>query len=323
MARTFNGVTLQPSATDERPEPIPLLLPGFGADLGLVEATQLDVDSIILLLASYVHDPDDSLQATWRDDLAANRCWKATLIYEQIGQNHPHLISYLRHDPWTALPVLAKPSGPPLNKFLTQHRATIYSLPLDTPTSRILPSYRSLAYQWALHIISGLTFVHSHDVIFGDLNLMHCWLSSDSHLSLSLVGFVNAGFNYKEQWGQVIYGDRTNGHSFHPLEHQTNPTKQTDLFLYGCTIYELMTGFWPASQLKMRSWREIAAMVPRKEWPLLEAACMGEIVQKCWNGEYTSAGELKAAVLAFLEVLGWEIEGDDSLKGLNFSELFP
>jgi serine/threonine protein kinase len=199
----------------------------------------------------------------------------------------------------------------------------MYSAPIDAPTSRILPSHRPLAYQWTLHIISGLAFVHSHDVIFGDLNLVDCWLSSDSHLSLSLVGFVNAGFNYKERWSHIIDGTRTNWDNFHPLEHQANPTKQTDLFLYGCTVYELMTGFWPVSRSGICSSRETAAMISRKEWPLLEAECMGEIVHKCWNDEYASVQEVRAAVVAFLEGLGWEIEGDDDLKNFDAIDLFP
>ncbi|KAF2790992.1 hypothetical protein K505DRAFT_419452 [Melanomma pulvis-pyrius CBS 109.77] len=322
MARTRLLVRLKPSTTNERPEPISSRQPGFDADLDLIEATQIDEDSVILVPDVYIDEPDDSLEAIWRDEYSASRCWKTTAIYEQIGENHPHVVSFKRRDPWTALPVLAKPSGPPVTKFITEHRSTMYSAPLDAPTSRILPSHRPLAYQWALHIISGLTFVHSHDVIFGDLNLIHCWLSSDSHLSLSLVGFVNAGFNYVERWSHIIHGDRTNGNNFHPLEHQANPTKQTDLFLYGCTVYELMTGFWPATRSGIPTWREIAAMVPRKEWPLLEAECMGEIVRKCWNGEYASAEEVKASVVAFLGGLGWEIEGDDDLKGFNATDLF-
>jgi hypothetical protein len=63
-------------------------------------------------------------------------------------------------------------------------------------------------------------------------------------------------------------------------------------------------------------------MVIRKEWPLLEADCMGEIVRKCWNDEYAGVEEVKAAVVEFLEGLGWEIEGNDDLKGFNATNLF-
>lgn len=49
---------------------------------------------------------------------------------------------------------------------------------------------------------------------------------------------------------------------------------------------------------------------------------MEEIVCKCWNEEYASVDDVKATVMAFLEQLRWEIEGDDSLKGFAAMDLF-
>jgi hypothetical protein len=92
MARTVRRIQLNPSATDERPAPIPLTLPGFSAGLGLIEATQLDENSVILVPDEYIHDPDDSFDASWRDEQGVGRCWKTTVIYEQINETHPHLV---------------------------------------------------------------------------------------------------------------------------------------------------------------------------------------------------------------------------------------
>lgn len=66
MARTRLVVILKPSTTNERPEPISLRQPGFGANLGLVEATQVDEDSVILVPDIYMDEPDDSMEASWR-----------------------------------------------------------------------------------------------------------------------------------------------------------------------------------------------------------------------------------------------------------------
>jgi len=95
MARTrFGIVRLQPSTTTRRPEPGPTKYPGFSGGLGLIEATQIDKDSVILVPESYCLEPDDSEDAIWRGDYEANRCWKATVVYEQIGENHPHIVPY-------------------------------------------------------------------------------------------------------------------------------------------------------------------------------------------------------------------------------------
>lgn len=206
-----------------------------------------------------------------------------------------------------------------MTNFVQQNRAAMYSAPLDVVSSRILTLHRPLMYQWALHLISGLSFIHAHDIIFGELNLAHCWLSSDSHLSLSLVGFVNAGFRSRTN-GAWYHCTRTSAEWFHPLEHQSKHTTQTDLFLYGCVVYELMTGFWPGDRTG-KSGQEVAMMIPRKEWPPLEIEHMGEIVRKCWAGDFADAKQLKTEVVAFLEGLGWSIEGNDDLQGLDVANL--
>jgi hypothetical protein len=93
MARTVNRIWLNPATTGRRPPPIPGTVPGYSADLGLIEASQLDEDSVILLPQEYIHDRDDSLDASWRGEQGAGRCWQTTVIYEeQISETHPHLV---------------------------------------------------------------------------------------------------------------------------------------------------------------------------------------------------------------------------------------
>jgi hypothetical protein len=152
------------------------------------------------------------------------------------------IYKYLRRDPWTALSVLSKPSGPPVTDFIWQNKAAMYRSPLDAVSSRVLASHRPLVYQSALHLISGLSSIHSHNMIFGYLDLAHCWLSSDSHLSLSVVGLLNSGFQHSntERWYD---GDCTYAEKFDPYEHRSRSTTQSNIFLYGWRENELMRGF--------------------------------------------------------------------------------
>lgn len=95
MARTVIWPTLYPSATSERTPPIPGTLPGYRTDLGLIDASPLDEDSLILLPEEYIDDDDcdESSDVHWRNSSAAHRCWQTTVIYEeQITEPHPHLV---------------------------------------------------------------------------------------------------------------------------------------------------------------------------------------------------------------------------------------
>lgn len=203
----------------------------------------------------------------------------------------------------------------------------MYSGPLEAPSSRILLPYRALMFQWTLHLISGLAFVHGKEVVVGDLSLRNCWLSSGPKLSLSLVGFPHAGFKYSVYGGYVYEGeDRIfEDWSILPTHTPHFPNTQTDIFLYGCVVYQLMTGTWPnsPSQQPAPGPRMPEPKPPRGVWPSLEADYMGEIVRKCWACEYEDADVVKAAVVEFMEGLGWEVEGGNDLKGLDVTTLFP
>jgi hypothetical protein len=83
---------LQPSATGQRPGPNFVKLPGFHAPVGQIWATQLDENSVILVPEMYIENPDDSVEARWRDERGSWDCWKTTVIYEQISETHPHLV---------------------------------------------------------------------------------------------------------------------------------------------------------------------------------------------------------------------------------------
>lgn len=280
------------------------------------------VDSVILLPPEYIHDPDpDSPKASWRQGYEAKRCWKTTVAYEQISSSsihfHPRIALFIRRDPWTALPILARPSGPPLERFLAQNKAAMY----DEGSHRVRATHRPLAYKWALHLASALEFVHAQEIVIGDLSTAHCWLSGSPALSLSLVGFLDASIRDRSS-GVLYLGGTSSSEPFHPFNvrlpgsrRAPEPSVRTDLFLWGCVVYELMVGHWPGHEEgTRRSWDEMSQMITRQEWPELEREYLGEVVRKCWTGRYESSPRLRMELLEFLWGEGWQVEAGDDLQ---------
>lgn len=227
------GPDLKPTAGAGSSRPQPLLRgdpDAFTADIGLILAVQIPdaLDSVILLPPEYIHDPDpDSPDASWRQGYEATRCWKTTIAYEQINssaaiQPHPRVVPFIRRDPWTSLPILALPSGPPLDKFLRHNKAAMY----DEDSHRIRATHRPLAYKWALHFASAMEFIHAQNIILGDISTAHCWLSSSPALSLSLVGFLDASFRDRSS-GLRYLGGTSRGEPFHPLNTRQPGSRRT------------------------------------------------------------------------------------------------
>lgn len=116
--------------------------------------------------------------------------------------------------------------------------------------ARVKPIYRNLIYQWALHLARALGFLHNYSfekpsprisIAFGDLSVESCWLDA-SGTHLSNLGFLQSTFR-TSRTGPYVGMVGCNGRDFQPLEIGAVPTLETDVFLWGCVVYELMTGY--------------------------------------------------------------------------------
>ena len=138
-----------------------------------------------------------------------------------------------------------------------------------------------------------MTPVPKISIIFGDLSVDQCWLSS-SGPSLSLLGFLNAG--YRTRSSCLYIGDHsTRYNGFEPLHRYA--TMETDLFLWGCVVYELMTGHCPGDGQGLESRR------------------------KCWADEITSAVKLVFAVRRGLTEMGVVLREDDKVPDVSLDGL--
>ncbi|RFU23915.1 hypothetical protein B7463_g12422, partial [Scytalidium lignicola] len=287
-----------PYPPPSHPRPTPLIQASgrpecFASPNDEVTATPLDEDSLILPPREYSSDDGDEW---WREQVSANSLFKTCIAYEQIGEDSPRIARYIARDEWTGLPILAKPTGLTLVGFLPRHEQNMYQS--ETVDSIYLP----LIFNWAFQALSGLSFFHSHNIIFNDLHLRTCWLSSD--LSLSLVGFMGAEF--RDEFGELNIGNHIS-----PVFRLTliqKPNIQSDLFDWGTFIYVLMTYGLPEGNA---NYDETKALVHQQNFPALASDLMGDMVKKCWMKEYGSAAELRKDIEAFLTLHGYEVEGDN------------
>lgn len=246
--------------------------------------------------------------------------------------------SFIRPDPWTWLPVLANPGGPNFGVFLKANRSEMYddnsqqsgsgsssAVDRSTAHSRVKATRLNLVYQWSIHLARALEFINSYtfqspapvtSIVFGDLRLDSCWLPSSGR-SLSVLGFQHAGFRTRS--GPLHAGDiGLSRRGFQPQGR--DPTLQTDLFLWGCVVYELMTGYWPGEGQGL-GLEDQDFLVSRQEWPRLEAVYLGDVVRKCWTGEVTSAAELFGLVREAIAGLGVLVGDDDEIVDLSLEGL--
>jgi serine/threonine protein kinase len=84
-------------------------------------------------------------------------------------------------------------------------------------------------------------------------------------------------------------------------------SKQTDIFAYGCMVYEVITGRPPYEELKVSDHRAylVEKRYARNQFPDVENLPLRELMHGCWYGTISSMGEV-VQVLEATVYLNWK-----------------
>lgn len=267
---------------------------------------------------NYPYDGNVSADADLLCEPEAELVWCNVLVYEKLiaeGMVCDRTVRYRGRDAATAFPLLEKPGGGLLNKFLAARRGQMYSM-RETSDVQITPTCLLLVYRWALQILSALSELHRNGIIHMDIVSPDCfWLYND--LSIALVGFQSAGFvNLR---GERAKRDAHCGEEFrYPWVRNTQqerPTVKVDLFDWATLVYTLMTDESPVDGRTKGV--EVEEMIRIGSLPVVEEEKLGNLVKRCWQGEYESASAVMADLKAFLTRRGFEVE-DEDIRGYDF-----
>ncbi|KAF2241429.1 kinase-like protein [Trematosphaeria pertusa] len=140
--------------------------------------------------------------------------------------------------------------------------------------------------RWSQQITSALAFVHSMNVIHGDLTCHN--ISLDDNQNAKLLDFGGSSLDGSEP---LIAA--TNSHMW-PGDDNKSP--QVDIFALGSTLYEIWTGKPPFHQLE--SWDpEITNSFKRSEFPETKSlGPIGDVIRGCWQGRFASADDVVKAI---------------------------
>ncbi|KXN81451.1 Serine/threonine-protein kinase HT1 [Leucoagaricus sp. SymC.cos] len=147
-------------------------------------------------------------------------------------------------------------------------------------------------------VIEGLLYLHRSEIVHGDLKALNILVSNDrraliadfglSRLALTtLVGSTEANLGHTTNWSapEVVVG--WDGQS-------SKPSKQSDIWSFGCLCYEVYTGKPPYYEYQ-GTYQVLAALAkrsPPKRPPMEELACdqlddtiWNLLTQGCWKSQ--------------------------------------
>ncbi|OAA61938.1 Protein kinase-like domain protein [Niveomyces insectorum RCEF 264] len=155
---------------------------------------------------------------------------------------------------------------------------------------------------WALQAAEGLAYVHSKHVLHCDMGPGN--LPLDERLQVKLCDFQGrllspdgSGSDTTDDGDVVVVvldGGSTQGTlTSMPRDDWDYCDVRTDRFALGTTIYYIVTGERPFAPLDpVDDEDEIQRRFKAKEYPDLEAERGGDVVRKCWSGDYAATDDV-------------------------------
>jgi serine/threonine protein kinase len=136
--------------------------------------------------------------------------------------------------------------------------------------------------RWVQEAAEGLQLLHSADIMHCDIEPKNFLL--DENLGLRIIDFG----------GSSVRGSRATacpGTRFEPPHFDWNSpqTIKDDLFSFGSTIYYILTGERPYQEVPSD---EVRRRYELYEFPDVSAISCGDIIERCWRGQISSAQDI-------------------------------
>ena len=142
--------------------------------------------------------------------------------------------------------------------------------------------------RWANEAAVGLHYIHQNGIIHADVGCHNIILTQDDHLK-----FIDfAGSSIDGEAATVCY----EWCSYRPSEPRISI--QTDIFAYGCTMFEIETGRPPYHEFESHSdrTRHIEQLYRERKFPSVQHLIFDEIIQNCWDNKFRSMDEVIQAL---------------------------
>ncbi|KAE8348029.1 kinase-like protein [Aspergillus coremiiformis] len=202
-------------------------------------------------------------------------------IYEILGV-HPRIAEWLSIGRFDHVDIKYYPHGDLANYCQNNNIAT------------------ELRSKWFQQILEAIVVIHSHDVIHSDLALRQFFLDDELNVRLG-------DFNSAQYPDHLSLGYEKASHCL-PRDYNLPNSKASDIFALGSTLYELVAGMAPYSDLtgpksddpdviKAQILRqrevdhEIESRYKNNVFPDVSGLFGGAIILACWRGQFSEAKE--------------------------------
>ena len=194
-------------------------------------------------------------------------------VYQRLG-SHPNIAKVL--DTRTDGSIILE-RGTPLRTILRASSAN--EIPIPTKV------------HWLRHAAEGYRYLHARDIIHSDIGCNNLILMGKDHIKL--IDFE----------GCSIDGGPADScyEWFSYCPSIPRVSRRTDIFAFGCAIYEVLTGRPPYHELEKSDepYKQVEELYANQYFPDITNLPLCQLIQSCWYGDINSMSEVIQELDAF------------------------
>ena len=187
-------------------------------------------------------------------------------VYQRLG-SHPNIAKLL--DTWTDGSIILE-RGTPLRTICRASSAD--EIPIQTKV------------HWLRHAAEGYQYLHACGIIHSDIGCNNLILTGED--LVKLIDFEGCSID----GGPA--GSCYEWFSYCPSMPRVS--QRTDIFAFGCAIYEVLTGRPPHHELEASDdpYKQVEELYANQCFPNVTNLPLGDLIQSCWYGEINSMNKV-------------------------------
>lgn len=137
--------------------------------------------------------------------------------------------------------------------------------------------------RWLREAAEGTRYMHQKGIVHADVGC-HNWILVDGHLKI--IDFEGCSVDGEEAGACYEW--------FSYKESVPAVSQQTDIFAFGCAVYEITTGRQPHDELLEADDRMACSkqLYAEDRYPQVGNRPLGELMEGCWRGTFNSMEEV-------------------------------
>lgn len=179
-------------------------------------------------------------------------------------------------------PNIAKLLGIRKDGSLVLERGEVLRNICRSPSATEIPIQTKLS--WLKQAAEGYRHSHTYDIVLGDVGCNNMILTREG--CLKLIDFEGCSID-----GGTA-GSCYEWFSYRPSIPSVS--RRTDIFAFGCAIYEVITGRPPHHELEASSdpYGQVERLYTNNCFPDVTSLPLGPLIQSCWHDDFTSMSDV-------------------------------